>query len=164
MDEPSEKKGNISAKDRLLKVLIMIPIIIFIIPILVFMLILELSYRIIFKIRIINNGKRIIFVTSNSPIWHDYLENKWINIITKYAYILNWSERNQWNNSQWEIRMFRHWGGDRDMVPMFIIYVNYFHIQKFRLYKPFIEYKHGKDRNLSNIEINIEKSISAIYK
>ncbi len=164
MDEPIEKKGNITAKDRLLKVLILISIIIFIIPILVYMLILELSYRIIFRIRIITNGKRIIFVTSNSPIWHDYLENRWVNRITKYAYIVNWSERNQWNNSQWEIRMFRHWGGDRDMVPIIIFYENFFHIQKFRLYKPFIEYKHGKDRALSNIEFDIEKSINSFYK
>src|SRR4030042_5802994 len=143
MNEPIEKKDNKTIKDRIIKVLILIATIIFIIPIIVYFLIMEIIYRITFKIRIVNNGKRMIFVTSNSPIWHDYLENKWFKRIAKYTYILNWSERNQWNNSQWEVRMFRHWGGDRDMVPLIIIYVNSFNIRKIRLYKPFIEYKHG---------------------
>jgi hypothetical protein len=162
MDDPIEKKESITTKDRIINVLILIAIIIFLIPILIYLLILEIIFRIIFRIRIIINGKRIIFVTSNSPIWHDYLKNKWVKRITKYAYILNWSERTQWNNSQWEVRMFHHWGGDRDMVPIIIVYINFFHIQKYRLYNPFIEYKNGKDKTLFTIESNIEKTFDSI--
>jgi hypothetical protein len=164
MEKPSKKEDETSVKKRIIRILIFVAIIIFLIPIGLYLLIVEIIYRIKFQSIVISKKKRIIFVTSESPIWHDYLNNKWIPLIKEHAYILNWSQRKEWDESQWEVKAFHHWGRDREMNPIFIIYGNLLNIQVFRMYEPFIDYKHGKEKKLLDMEKEIEKSINSIYK
>jgi hypothetical protein len=164
MKKPIENIGDSTFQKKVLRVIIIIGIIVFLIPAVIIGLIVEIVYRIEFLIHVIKNRKRIIFVNSDSPIWHDYLENKWVPRIKENAIILNWSERKQWNKTNWEIRAFHHWGRDREMNPLFIIFRSIFHIQVFRLYDPFTEYKHGKEKELFDMEKEIEKSINSFIK
>src|SRR5260370_39588491 len=41
-------------------------------------------------------GRDILFVYSDSPIWHDYVEQRLLPPIRDRAVILNWSERKHW--------------------------------------------------------------------
>jgi fatty acid desaturase len=43
-----------------------------------------------------SRGKDILFVYSDSPIWHDYIEEQIIPRIESRAVILDWSNRQNW--------------------------------------------------------------------
>jgi hypothetical protein len=163
MDQSEEIVVN-PPKKTITKVLLILVVIIFFIPIIIIGLIYEIYCRLSFRMRALYLKKRIIFVNSDSPIWHEYLNNKWLTKVMNYAYILNWSEIKKWKHNQWDVRMFRHWGGDRNMTPIMIIYMNFFQIRIFRFYEAFIDYKHGRTKNLIVMEAEIEKALATFIK
>ncbi len=135
--------------------------ILFIVPILFYYLINEIIFRIKFHHISKRTNKRIILVYSNSPNWFNYIENNLIPLLIDKCYILNWSKRSEWNESNWEIKAFRHWGGNREFNPLIIISINFIKVKVIRLYKAFIDYKHGKDNLLKIYEKEIQTIVSS---
>jgi len=64
-------------------------------------------------------GTRILFVYSDSPIWHDYIEQHILPLIQEHAVVLNWSQRRSrsWRRSL-AVAAFKHFGGWREFNPM----------------------------------------------
>ena len=116
--------------------------------ILIYVLLVDLPLRVIFLLMALTNKKSIIFVYSESPIWKTYLENNILPMISEHAIILNWSERNQWKRNDWAVRAFHHWGGEQDFNPLAIVFCNFFKVKTIRFYRPFLDYKHGKEQPL----------------
>src|SRR6266852_5675120 len=44
-------------------------------------------------------GRDILFVYSDSPIWHDYVEQHILPYLGERAVVLNWSQRRGWHLS-----------------------------------------------------------------
>src|SRR6185503_18999997 len=44
-------------------------------------------------------GRDILFVYSDSPIWHDYIEEQVLPPLGERAVVLNWSQRTRWRFS-----------------------------------------------------------------
>jgi hypothetical protein len=91
--------------------------------------------------------KCALVVTSESTIWKDDFGK---NVVDKYVdnvLVLNWSDRKRWRFSL-SRSAFRHFGGDREFVPL-VIYFKPFHRNKyFRFYSAYKEWKHGKPEAL----------------
>ena len=93
--------------------------------------------------------KHILFVYSDSPIWHDYIEQHILPVIRERAVVLNWSQRSSrsWRRSL-AVAAFKHFGGRSDFNPMGVVFRPFHRARVFRFHPPFRDYKHGKPETL----------------
>lgn len=141
---------------RALEITFFLPVaIFFLLIVLPFGLILWFVFSVVLHMRIwrrwCRHGKDVLFVYSNSPIWHDYLTERVIPRIEHRAVILNWSERKQWPRSlaRSAFELFR---GTREFNPMAVVFRPYRRTRTFRFYQPFRDFKHGKTKPLEELE------------
>jgi len=97
------------------------------------------------------SGRDILFVYSDSPIWHDYIEQRILPFLGKRAVILNWSQRKKWEFSlaRWA---FHHFGGSREFNPLGVVFRPLRRTRKFRFWRAFRDYKHGHPDQVQKIE------------
>ena len=107
-------------------------------------------------------SKDILFVYSDSPTWHDYIEQNILPVIRDRAVILNWSQRRtqSWRRSL-AVAAFKHFGGYRDFNPMGIVFRPFHFAKVFRFHPTFRDYKHGKPEKLLAMQQEFFKYSSA---
>jgi hypothetical protein len=135
-----------------LKLLLIALIFIVALPFLIPGFVLEIWLRFKFRQMALHDGKFILLVYSDSPIWKDYFEQGILPRVQDHTVILNWSERRQWKNWSWGVQAFRHWGGRKDFNPMAIVFCNLRTIRIFRFYKAFQDHKRGNTAALQKVE------------
>ncbi|SRR5581483_1610116 len=98
-------------------------------------------------------GTHILFVYSDSPIWHDYIEEHILPMIHDHAVVLNWSQRRSrsWRCSL-AVAAFKHFGGWRGFNPMAVVFRPFKRARVFRFLQPFRDLKHGKPEKLLAIQ------------
>jgi hypothetical protein len=96
-------------------------------------------------------GRDILFVYSDSPVWHDYIEQRLLPPIRQRAIVLNWSQRKRWRVSLARAA-FRHFGGYREFNPLAVVFRPLQPTKKFRFWKPFRDFKHGRPSTLHQME------------
>ena len=147
-------KNNSGNKSFLLKILLIIVVLIFLPLILIVGMIYYVCGFLLLIAIWINwglQGRYILFVYSNSPIWSNYIEKEIIPHIQDKAMILNWSERKQWKVSL-AVLAFNYFGGRRNFNPLAIVFKPLRLNKVFRFYEAFKEYKHGKTEALEKIK------------
>ena len=122
--------------------------------------------------------KFILFVYSNSKNWKSYIEKKILPRISKYAIILNWSERSSWDwkHKSLELKVFLHWTRihkirsleskrnkmgvvGKEYNPIAIIFKPKGRVKVLRLWQAFKDYKREKSDEL---ESKVEELIDAV--
>ena len=98
-----------------------------------------------------SRGRHVLFVYSDSPIWHDYVEEHILPRLGERAVILNWSHRSRWRRTL-SVLAFRYFGGYRSFNPMAIVFRPFRLARRFRFYEPFREFKHGKTEAIAKME------------
>ena len=96
-------------------------------------------------------GRDILFVYSDSPVWHDYIEQHILPHLGKRAIVLNWSERKRWRLSLKRMA-FYHFGGDREFNPLAVVLRPFRRTCTFRFWHPFRDFKHGRPEELRKME------------
>lgn len=96
-------------------------------------------------------GRDILFVYSDSPIWYDYVDQHLLPPIRDRAVVLNWSQRKRWRFSLARAA-FRHFGGYREFNPLAVVFRPFRPTRKFRFWKPFRDWKHGRPATLEKME------------
>ncbi|MFO1489066.1 MAG: hypothetical protein U1F65_11375, partial [Verrucomicrobiota bacterium] len=66
-------------------------------------------------------GRYVLFVYSDSPIWHDYVEEQILPRLGERAIVLNWSDRSRWRCTL-PVLAFRYFGGHRSYNPMAVVF------------------------------------------
>ncbi len=84
-------------------------------------------------------GKNVLVVTSDSPLWQDYMSNEIMPLLQSRAVVLNWSNRRNWATGSLAVRLFRAFGGTREFNPMVIIFRPLRRARVFRLWSAFKE-------------------------
>jgi hypothetical protein len=98
-------------------------------------------------------GKDMLFVYSDSPIWHDYIQEHIIPQIRARSVIVNWSERRQWlRRFSLSSLIFRHFGGNREFNPLAVYFPPLRRHRTFRFFQAFKDWKHGHPESLNRIE------------
>jgi len=102
-------------------------------------------------------GKDVLVVTSNSPIWKEYIDKHMVSPLGDRAVVLNWSERKRW---RWSLAgwAFRHFSGEKDFNPMAVVIRPFRNARVFRFHKLFRDYKHGKP----SAERRLERELAAL--
>lgn len=98
-------------------------------------------------------SKSILFIYSDSPVWHSYIEKHILPAIREQAVILNWSQRasRSWRLSL-AVAVFKHFGGSRNFNPMAVVFRPFHRARVFRFHPPFRDYKHGKPEKLLTMQ------------
>jgi hypothetical protein len=96
-------------------------------------------------------GRDILFVYSDSPIWHDYVEQNILPHLGERAVVLNWSQRKRWRLSLARMA-FYHFGSYRQFNPLGIIFRPFRRTRTFRFWQPFRDFKHGNPEALHKME------------
>jgi hypothetical protein len=104
-------------------------------------------------------GRDVLFVFSNSPIWHDYIQQEILSYLGKRAIVLNWSERKQWNPSL-AILVFRYFSNHRDFNPLALVFRPFRFVKTFRFYKPFKDNKRGDLASVEKIKNELFESLA----
>lgn len=108
-------------------------------------------------------GRNVLFVYSDSPIWHDYIEEHILPRFRERAVVLNWSQRSQWKHTL-DALAFRYFGGSREFVPLAIVFCPFRLARTFRFYEPFREFKHGKTEAVTKLEGDLFDLLDKVVK
>ena len=107
-------------------------------------------------------GRDILFVYSDSPVWHDYIEERILPRIEGRAVVLNWSDRRLWLESySLASLVFRHFGGYREYNPMALYFRPLRWHRRFPFWKTFRDLKHGKPESLNRAEDEFFRAIGS---
>ena len=96
-------------------------------------------------------GRYVLFVYSDSPIWHDYVEAHILPRLGQRAIVLNWSSRSSWRRTL-AVLAFRYFGGHRTFNPLALVFRPFRLARHFRFYEPFREFKHGETEAVTKME------------
>ena len=96
-------------------------------------------------------GRDILFVTSDSPVWHDHIEQHVLAHLGERAVVLNWSHRRNWPFSLAR-SVFRHFDRQREYCPMAVVFRPFRRTHTFRFWRPFREFKNGRTASLQEME------------
>jgi hypothetical protein len=96
-------------------------------------------------------GKDMLFVYSESPIWHEYMTTQILPLVQERAVILNWSERKKWPKYSLPVLAFRLVGGYSNFNPLVIHFRPFRPAQRFRFWSAFKDWKHGDTRAVEQL-------------
>ena len=88
-------------------------------------------------------GKDILFVYSDSSIWHEYMETQILPLVQERAIVLNWSERKKWSRWSLGVAVFHHFGGAGDFNPLVVLFQPLRSARLFRFWSAFKDWKRG---------------------
>ena len=108
-------------------------------------------------------GRYAVVVYSNSPVWQEYFETQVIPRLGDRAVVLNWSERKRWNVSL-PLMLFEVFGGSRDFNPMAIVFEQLKWPRRFRFYKAFRSFKHGKPEEVDKLCLEFFRLLDALAR
>jgi hypothetical protein len=137
--------------------LIIPPIILLLLPVALGLLLLFVIFSVALHICIwllwCTQGRDILFVYSNSPVWHDYLEQRLLPLLEDRAVVLNWSDRSRWRFPPTLARIaFQYFGGQREFNPLAVVFRPLRRARVFRFWQPFRDFKHGDPEPLRRLE------------
>jgi hypothetical protein len=96
-------------------------------------------------------GRDVLFVYSDSPIWHDYIDEQVLPRLGDRAVVLNWSQRTRWRLSLARMA-FYHFGGWRAFNPLAVVFRPFRRTRTFRFLQPFRDCRHGHPEALHRME------------
>jgi hypothetical protein len=88
-------------------------------------------------------GKDVLFVSSDSPIWREYMTDHVLPLVANRAVVLNWSERQRWPRWSLAGHFFRAFAGSREFNPMVVVFRPLRRGEFFRFFGPLKHWKHG---------------------
>jgi hypothetical protein len=101
-------------------------------------------------------GRRVLFVYSESPNWQAYIEENILPRIRDMAVVLNWSERGLWSSaSPWEARFFRRCSGGREFNLVALVFCAHGRVRSVRFHRAFLDFKHGRESALREAEAEL---------
>lgn len=108
-------------------------------------------------------GRRLLLVYSDSPVWKTYIETNWLPRLADTAVVLNWSGRKRWPAEHaFEAQVFRRWAGATDFNPIAIAFMPDGRVNVVRFWRAFRDYKHGKPGRLRAGERQLEEIVASL--
>jgi hypothetical protein len=110
-------------------------------------------------------GKNVLFVYSDSPLWHDYLARRILPRLAAQAVVLNWSARKEWERRfSLSALAFSYFGGRREFNPLAVVFRPWCRAKTFRFWQPFQDLKHGQSDALEKMEKELFREIDTLHK
>jgi len=104
-------------------------------------------------------GKDVLYVSSDSPIWKEYMESEIFPLIAERAVVLSWSARSKWPKWSFAVRVFRTFGRGRDFNPMVVLFLPFRRARIFRFLPAFQERKHGNNATVERLRNDLMQAL-----
>jgi hypothetical protein len=105
------------------------------------------------------SGKDVLYVSSDSPIWKEYMETEVFPLVAERAIALSWSARSKWPKWSFAVRVFRTFGRGRDFNPMVILFRPFRRARIFRFLPAFHDRKHGNSASVEQLRRNLMEAL-----
>ena len=132
---------------RLVQAVLIVALLPLILPLALFAVASHLFYRAFLYLLVwalwLPKGKDILFVYSDSPIWHEYMATQILPLVQERAIVLNWSERKKWSRWSLGVAVFHHFGGAGDFNPLVVLFQPLRSARLFRFWSAFKDWKRG---------------------
>jgi hypothetical protein len=133
-----------------------IPLLVLFLPIVLLFLIAYLLFGLFLHVAVwvawLPRGKSILIVTSDSPIWTQYMADRIVGVLQQKAIVLNWSQRSQWPSfPSVQVMLFHYFGRGQEFNPLVVVFRPLRLARVFRFWKPFKHYKHGSPDALEHL-------------
>jgi hypothetical protein len=99
-----------------------------------------------------------MFVYSDSPTSKPYLQEYLIPVLPQSTIILNWSDQKNWKD-RFAKSVFLHFGGRKNYCPLGIVFRPFHRTFVFRFWKPFLDFKHGRQLGVEQIATTFLEAI-----
>ena len=96
-------------------------------------------------------GKDVLLVLSDSPVWRDYMAAEIVPLVRERAVVLNWSERKRWRRWSPAPHAFRTFGGHREFNPLVVVFRPLRPAEVLRFWQAFKDWKHGHTEALERL-------------
>jgi hypothetical protein len=104
-------------------------------------------------------GKDILFVYSDSPIWHEYMATQVLPLVQERSVVLNWSERKKWSRWSLGVAVFHHFGGAGDFNPLIVLFQPLRVARVFRFWSAFKDWKRGYKEPVERLRQELSASL-----
>jgi hypothetical protein len=146
-----------SKKQRELRDLIKLFLLVVFLPLVIGALGLWLVYRLSINLMVwllwCSRGRFVLFVYSDSPNWNEHIRDHILPNIRDCSVVLNWSERKQWKKRSLPVLTFWCFGGGyREYNPLAVVFRPMRFTKVFRFWKPFKDLKRGRTEPIENME------------
>jgi hypothetical protein len=152
-----------SLKRKIARAAFFVPLLLLLSPILLLCAISYWMYRITLYLLIwlwwSRNGKDVLFISSDSPIWHEYMTTRILPLVQERAVVLNWSERKTWQEWSLAVRVFRMFSGGRDFNPMVMLFRPFRGAKSFRFFPAFKEWKYGETSKVERLRSELTDAL-----
>ena len=138
-------------KEPLLKKLLRAALVVLLLPLVLPLALITISLALLYRGALyllvwllwLPKGKDILFVYSDSPIWHEYMTTEILPLVERRAVVLNWSERNKWSPWSLGVAVFHSFGRSRDFNPLVVLFRPLRRARTFRFWAAFKDWKRG---------------------
>jgi hypothetical protein len=148
---------------RLGRAALVVPLCLLLLPIFLLAAAFYWMYRITLYLLIwllwLRNGKDVLFVYSDSPIWREYMTTQILPLVQERAVVLNWSERNTWPKWSLAVRVFRMFSSGRDFNPAVLLFRPFRGAKSFRFFSAFKEWKHGRTEQVEQLRSELTQAL-----
>ena len=104
-------------------------------------------------------GQDILFVYSDSPIWHEYMATQVLPLVQERSVVLNWSERKKWSRWSLGVAVFHHFGGAGDFNPLVVLFHPLRVARVFRFWPAFKDWKRGYKEPVERLRHELTSSL-----
>jgi hypothetical protein len=104
-------------------------------------------------------GKDVLYVSSDSPIWKEYMETEVLPLVAQRAIVLSWSARSKWLRWSFAVRVFRTFGRGRDFNPMVVLFRPFHRARIFRFLPAFQGQKHGNTASIEQLHRDLMQAL-----
>ena len=104
-------------------------------------------------------GKDVLYVSSDSPIWKEYMEAEILPLVAPRAKVLDWSARSKWPKRSFAVRVFHTFGGRHDFNPMVLLFRPFRRAIIFRFLPAFQEHKHGNSESVEQLRRDLMQAL-----
>lgn len=103
-----------------------------------------------------------VLITSDSPVWKDYIQANWIDRFGNRFIILNGSQRSLWSASPATRLYYFFCPQDENYCPAVILLRGFRHPQVYRFFYAFRDYKHGDGTALLKLEEDLAQELNRL--
>jgi hypothetical protein len=150
---------------RILKFTLTIVLLPVILPLAIAGLVLHILNKIVVYLLVwvwwLPKGKDVLYVSSGSPIWKEYMETEILPLVARRAMVLSWSARNNWPKWSFAVRVFRTFGRGRDFNPMVVLFRPFCRARIFRFLPALREQKHGNSTSIEQLRRELTQALQS---
>ena len=133
-----------------------LPVLILVLPLALVAITLHLLHRLALYLLVwalwLPNGRNVLVVLSDSPVWRDYMWGEIVPLVRGRAVVLNWSERKKWARWSFAPHVFRAFGGRRDFNPLVVVFRPLRRAEVLRFWQAFKDWKHGNTEPVGRLK------------